>query len=81
MDSYNAVRCLNMIIITVYTLCQEKCAMLEKKCNGLLYVFSYTLSRNKTAGTAVKFFKDVLFLKCRVLVLVLVPGKERSLFL
>lgn len=42
---------------------------------------SAILSRNKTAGTAVKFFKDVLFSEnYRVLVLVLVPGKERSLF-
>lgn len=33
----------------------------RKKCNRLLYVFNYTLSRNKTAGTSIKFFKDVMF--------------------
>lgn len=45
-----------------YSMCivgQENCAMLGKKCNRLLYVFSYMLSRNKTAGTSVEFFNDV----------------------
>lgn len=57
-----------------YSMCilgQGHCAMLEKRCNRLLYVFSYILSGNKTAGTSVEFFKDVLFSEnYRVFVLV-----------
>lgn len=54
--------------------------MLEKNAADY-YMCSAILSRNRTAGTSVEFFKDVLFLEnYRVLVLVLVPGKERSLF-
>ena len=65
---------------SMHIVCQENCAMLEKNATDY-YMCSAILSRNKTAGTAVKFFKDVLFSEnYRVLGLVLVPGKERSLF-
>lgn len=66
-----------------YSMCivsQENCAMLGKKCNRLLYVFSYMLSRNKTAGTSVEFFKDVLFSENYSFSFSLVPWKGTSLF-
>lgn len=65
-----------------YSMCivgKEHCAMLEKRCNRLLYVFSYTLSRNKTAGTSVEFLKDVLVSDNYSFSSSLVPKKGRSM--
>lgn len=59
---------------------QENCAMLEKKCNRLLYVFNYTLSGRKTAGTSVRLFKDAMFSGHCGSGFSVVLGKGRSLF-